>query len=197
MCNANPVFVYDLPEIYLGFTKHFIYLRGKSIAIIPVFAVGIKILGFAENQNPCCSLCGVRFSTLLFAPLLLFFFFSFSFLFFSFLPFSSLPSFFGSWQIETGYCTGVNSCCRISLETEDIFRCDHFPLSLIVKKVRPSLSDPHCVSNLPLFRSTSALFSPFFWGFSPSLVLSGSINHAWERRALSWGNFLGVEWVIH
>lgn len=63
-------------------------------------------------------------------------------------------------RLNQGYCTSVNSCCRISLETKDIFRCDRFLLSLIVKKVSTSLSDPHWVSNLPLFRSTSALFSP-------------------------------------
>lgn len=132
--------------------------RSKLIAIICVLELKLIFLGFLKvriSGHPCVVCISLSFSL----PLL---------------SFSSLSYllFFGSWWIKTGFCTSVSSCCRISLESKDIFRCDHFPLSLIVKKVSTSLSDPHCVSNLPLFRSTSALFSPSFCASSLLLLFS-------------------------
>ena len=73
-------------------------------------------------------------------------------------------------------------------------RFDYFPPSLIVKKVSSRLSDSHCFQSASLPKHIST-FPCLYFGFFP--LLSGSINHAWERRVRSSGNFLGVEWVIN
>lgn len=53
------------------------------------------------------------------------------------------------------------SCSRVSLENQDIFRCDRFPFSLIVKKVRTSLfRSPLCFQSNSLPKQISTFFPP-------------------------------------
>lgn len=173
--NGKPIIFYDSLQNLLVFQSIFFFILEAGWLLWFVF---LEILGFVESQNFWCQyMLGVCFFS-----------------------FSSLP-YLPSWdhdRLNHGTGTSVNSCSGISLENEDIFRCDHFPLSLIVKKVSTGLfRSPPCFQSTSLPKQISTFFSLYLCLFSPSLVLSGSINHVCERRALSWGNFLGVEWVIH
>lgn len=102
-------------------------------------------------------------------------------------------------RLNQGASPRVDSCSTISLEnrrhSSDVTVPPPPPLSLICKKVSIALfPSPLCFQSPSLPKHISTFLLPL------SLLLpsfSGSINHAWERRALSWGNFLGVEWVIH